>query len=340
MNPNLRLRWAIRLLIVVFLLAAPFMLNTFRLGLLAEVLIFGLAAASLHLLVGLTGLPSLGHSAYFGLGGYAAGLLSVYVTDSAWLGLGLAIVVGALFAIPAGWLSVRTSGITFLMLSLAFAEIIFSTSQSWRDFTGGSDGLSGIGNPEILPGVALDSVGSRYYYVAGVFVVLYWVLRRFVDSPVGWVLRGVSSNPERMASMGYNVVRYRLLAYVVAGVVGSVAGAMNVQYARFVAPDNVAFMISAFLLVMVILGGAKRLHGALIGAAILVLVRQELSSRFDSWELGLGLILVIVIYFLPGGVAGLFGSFGRKKREQEKALSAEPAVGTNNKSSDKTEVSA
>jgi branched-chain amino acid transport system permease protein len=340
MNPNMYSRWTIRVLIVVFLLAAPFILNTFRLGLLAEVLIFGLAAASLHLLVGLTGLPSLGHSAYFGLGGYAAGLLSVYVTDSAWLGLGMAIVVGALFALPAGWLSVRTSGITFLMLSLAFAEIIFSTSQSWRDFTGGSDGLSGIGNPEILPGVALDSVGSRYYYVAGVFVVLYWLLRRFVDSPVGWALRGVSSNPERMASMGYNVLRYRLLAYMVAGVVGSVAGAVNVQYARFVAPDNVAFMISAFLLVMVILGGAKRLHGALVGAAILVLVRQELSSRFDSWELGLGLILVIVIYFLPGGVAGLFDRFGRKKRNQDQNLSEKPATSPASKPSDKTEVTA
>lgn len=329
MMPNLRTRWILRAVILVVLLAAPFVLNNFRLGLLAEILIFGLAAVSLNLLVGVTGLPSLGHAAYFGLGGYAAGLASVHLTDSAWIGLLLAMVAGAVFAIPAGWLSVRTSGITFLMLSLAFAEILYSVSQSWRSLTGGSDGLVGIGSAEIVPGFALTSVPLRYYYVVAVFAVMYVVLRRFVDSPVGWALRGINSNPERMSSLGYNVRRYRLLAYVVAGVVGAVAGALHVQYARFAAPENVGFMISAFLLVMVILGGLKRLHGALIGAAILVLARNELSSRFDTWELGLGLILVLVIYLLPGGVAGVVDQLrGRGPRNKAPQQVETPAMST------------
>jgi branched-chain amino acid transport system permease protein len=314
MKPDLRARWIIRIVLLAALLAAPFALSTFRLGLLAEILIFGLAAVSLNLLVGVTGLPSLGHAAFFGLGGYAAGLTSVHLTQSAWLGLLLAIGVGLVFALPAGWLAVRTDGITFLMLSLAFAEILHSVSQTWRPVTGGADGLTGIGNVELWPGFAINSVPLRYYYVLIIVAVCYVAVRRFADSPVGWTLRGIKSNPERMSSLGYNVRRYRLAAYVVAGVVGSVAGALNVQYARFVSPDNMGFMISAFLLVMVLLGGAKRLHGALIGAAILILARHELSSRFDSWELGLGLILVLVIYFMPKGVAGLADVFVKGKR--------------------------
>ena len=299
---NLRKRWILRSFVLAALITAPFVLNTFRLGLLAEILIFGLAAASLSLLVG-AGLPSLGHAAYFGLGGYAAGLASVHMTNSAWIGLLIAAGTGAVFALPCGWVSVRLTGMTFLMLSLAIAEIVFSVSQSWRSLTGGSDGLAGVGNVEVLPGLPLTSIPQRYYYVLAVFVVLYLALRRFVDSPVGWTLRGIHSNPERMSSMGYNVRMYRLLAYMVASVVGAIAGALDVQYARFVSPDNLDFIVSALLLVMVLLGGSRHLHGALIGAGVLVVLRQELSSAFDSWEMGLGIILVLVIYLLPGGLA-------------------------------------
>ncbi|SDO24047.1 branched-chain amino acid transport system permease protein [Cryobacterium flavum] len=321
MNPNMYVRWAIRIVIIVALALAPFLLNTFRLSLLSEILILGLAAVSLSVLVGVTGLPSLGHAAFYGLGGYAAGLLSVHATDSAILGLLVAAVVGIIFAIPAGWLSVRTTGIVFLMLSLAFAELLFSLSQSLRWLTGGSDGLAGIRNPVLLPGIELSTVPSRYYYIAAVVVVVYIMVRRFVDSPFGHALSGINSNALRMDALGYNVSHYRRVAYSVAGVVGAVAGALNVQNARFVAPENFGFMTSAFLLVMVILGGVKRLHGALAGAAILVVARDELSSRFDSWELGLGLILVLVIYFLPGGVASIVERIAApfKKRREPRA---------------------
>lgn len=316
MQPNLRIRSLVRIVFLLALLTAPFVLNTFPLGMLAEIIIFGLAAVSLNLLIGVVGLPSLGHAAFFGLGGYAAGLTAVHLTNSAWIGLLAAVLLGTAFAFPAGWLAVRTNGITFLMLSLAFAQLLFSATQSWRSVTGGSDGLTGIGNVEIFPGFAITSVPLRYYYVLFIVAIVYLALRRFVDSPFGWTLRGIHANPERMSSLGYNVFRYRIAAYIVAGAVGSVAGALNVQYARFAAPENFSFMTSAFLLVMVLLGGLNRMHGALIGAAILILARHELSSRFDSWHLGLGIILVLVIYFLPTGVAGITESFGHRRKKE------------------------
>jgi branched-chain amino acid transport system permease protein len=300
-----RMRWVVRLAVLALLMAIPFIVNEYRVGLVAQILIFGLAAASLNVLVGVAGLPSLGHAAFFGVGGYAAGLTAIHLTQSVWVCLIMAALVGAALAVPAGLLSVRLGGITFLMLSLAIAEILYSASETWRDVTGGSDGLSGIPSLELFPGFALDLVVERYYFVVVIFAVLYMVLRRFVDSPTGWSLRGVTSNSERMASMGYDVNRYRFVAYVVAGVVGAVAGGLNVEYSRFASPEDLGFALSSLLLVIVILGGRKRLEGAIIAAAIIVYIRQELSSQFNTWEFGLGLILVLVIYFLPGGLSGV-----------------------------------
>lgn len=322
MKPDLRIRWMLRFATAIGMLVAPFLLTPFRLSLLTEAVVFAVAAIGVYLLTGLSGLPTLGAAAYFGLGGFSAGLLSVHFTGSAWLGLLVATTIGVAFAVPMGWLSVRTSGTVFLMLSLAIAQLLFSAAQAFPGVSGGSDGLVGVKLPELFPGFVLDSVPLRYYWFVLIFFIIYILSRRFDDSPIAWTLRGIRSNPERMSALGYNVKSTMLLIYVVAGGVGALSGAMYSQHARYVGTETLAFLTSAILLLMVLIGGARYLQGAIIGAAIIVFVRHELSTRFDSWELGLGVLIVLIMYFLPSGLSSLPDRFREARR---KRAAVEPA---------------
>lgn len=316
MKPDLRIRWMLRIATAVALLLAPFLLSSFRLSLLTEAVVFAVAAIGVYMLTGLSGLPTLGAAAYFGLGGFAAGLLSVHFTGSAVLGLLVAMAVGTLFAVPMGWLSVRTSGTVFLMLSLAIAQLLFSLAQAFPKVSGGSDGLVGVKLPELFPGFFLNSVPLRYYWFVLIFFIVYVLARRLDDSPIAWTLRGIRTNPQRMAALGYNVKATLLLIYVIAGGVGALSGAMYSQHARYVGTETLAFLTSAILLLMVLLGGARYLQGAIIGAGIIVFVRHELSTRFDSWELGLGVLIVLIMYFLPSGLSSLPDRIRESKRKR------------------------
>ena len=299
--------WARVAVIAAVLLVAPLPLNDFRTGLLTEILIFGLLAASLDVLVGYTGLPSLGHATYFGVGGYVAALAARGMTDSAPVGL-LAATVGALAVAGAtGWLAVRTRGVYFLMLTLAFAQLLFSLAVTWAPVTGGANGLS-VPRFALLPGdrgLLLDGPLVFYYYVLAAFALGYFLLHRLVTSPFGRSLVGLRENEARMRSVGYSVLGYKLAAFCVAGAVGGFAGALFVQHQRFISPTNVSFEISALVLIMVIMGGSGTLYGPVAGAALVLLIRDELSSRFQHWELLLGLVFIGFVYFLPRGAAGL-----------------------------------
>jgi branched-chain amino acid transport system permease protein len=308
-------QWLARVSIILVLLVAPLILNTYRLGLLGEILIFGLAAASVDLLIGYTGLPTLGHAALFGLGGYAAGLLMTNYTGNLFLALVAAIAVGAVFAVVTGIVAVRAHGIYFLMLTLAFAELVRSLAISWNSLTGGTDGLAGIPQPTLLPNgeIELDLVG-RYYFVVVSVLLAYWLMRRFVDSPFGRSLVGIATNPDRMRSLGYAVHRRMVIAYVVAGMVGAFAGGLHASFTRFVSPEIVTLKISAFLLVMVLLGGVRRLYGAMLGALMVILLREELTARFGTWELGLGMLMLLIVYFLPHGLSGIVDRRGESQR--------------------------
>lgn len=296
--------WLRRLPVLALLVLLPYVLGTFRLGLLTEVLIFGLLAASLDLLVGFTGLPSLGHATYFGVGGYAAALVARNLTGNVLLGLLVAVVVAALVAVVTGWLAVRTRGVYFLMLTLAFAQLLFSLALTWQPVTGGSNGLS-VPTIDLLPGVTLTSTLRFYFFVLVVFGLGYLTLRRVVDSPFGRSLVGVRENEARMRSLGYSTLRYKLAAFVIAGAFGGLAGGLFAYFQRFISPDNVAFQISALALIMVIVGGVGTLYGPVIGAAFILLLRDELSARFENWEIMLGAVFVLFVYFLPTGLGGL-----------------------------------
>ncbi|MGH3356522.1 MAG: ABC transporter permease subunit [Nocardioidaceae bacterium] len=303
--------WLLRLCLLAVLVGAPFAISTFRLSLLTEILIFGLLAASLDLLVGYTGLPSLGHATYFGVGGYAAVLVAEHVTGNPLVALGVAVATATVVALGTGWLAVRTHGVYFLMLTLAFAQLLFSLAITWEPVTGGFNGLSML--PGELAGLELDEL-VLYFYVLVVVVLAYCALRLVTRAPFGRALVGIHQNEARMRSLGYSTFGYKLASFTVAGAFGGLAGALFVQFNRFISPTTVAFEISALVLIMVIMGGVGTLYGPVLGAALVLLLRDELSARFEHWELLLGLVFIVFVYALRGGLAELFGLVGRRLR--------------------------
>lgn len=287
---------------------APALLSDFRLFLLTEILVFGLFAASLDLLVGYGGLPSLGHAAYLGVGSYATALVAIHYTGDAFAGLAAGGAAGGAIALVTGLLAVRTRGVYFLMLTLAFAQLLFTLAITWDSLTEGANGLP---TPQVtLPGDEGESVlagrNGFYYYALIAFLVGMTVLWAVVRSPFGRALRGVRENEPRMRSLGYGVGRYKLAAFCIAGAVAGFAGALTVQQASYMSPSGMSFEISALALIAVIVGGRATLVGPVLGAAFVFVIRDELSSAFaENWRLVLGLVFVFVVYVLPRGIGGI-----------------------------------
>ena len=301
----MRPRLLVGVAVLVVLAMVPLFVAPYETGILSRILIFALLAVSLDVLVGITGLPSLGHAAYFGIGAYTAGWLSINVTAEAPVPLLAAALAGAVAAAATGWLAVRSSGIFFLMLTLAIGELIFQLAQQWESVTGGSNGLFGI--PAVrLAGSPLTLAGFVYWYVLAGFVIGYAVLRVVSASPFGAVLRGIRDNEPRMRSLGYSPFRYKYAAFVLAGAVAGLAGGLLAAQARLVTTADVGFTTAALALLAVVIGGAGTLWGACLGAALVVLVRDALGPRLDGHgPLVLGLVFILAVYLLPRGFAGL-----------------------------------
>jgi branched-chain amino acid transport system permease protein len=305
--PRRRLGWPAGLVTVAVLAVAPFFLATYAATTLTRILVFALLAVSLDLLVGVTGLPSLGHGAYFGVGAYAAGYVAIHTTRSGPVALLVAALVGAAVAAVAGAVAVRAHGVFFLMLTLAIGEVVQQLAESLRTVTGGSNGLYGIPATAVA-GVALTNVGYLYWYVLTAFVLGFLVLRLVVASPLGETLRGIRDNEPRMRALGYRTFRYKLAAYVVAGAVAGLAGGLLAAQQRLVTPADAGFETSIVALLAVIIGGAGTLWGPCLGAAVVVLVRDWLGPSLGGHgSLVLGAVFVAVVFLLPGGVAGLGG---------------------------------
>ncbi|MCW2582430.1 MAG: Amino acid/amide transporter rane component, family [Klenkia sp.] len=296
--------------VLVLLALVPFVVDPFGTSTLSRVLVFALFACSLDLLVGITGLPSLGHAAYFGVGAYTAGLVSIHVTAEAPVPVLAGMVAGGLAAATTGWLAVRNNGVFFLMLTLAIGELVFQLAQSASSVTGGSNGLFGI--PAVrIAGEPLTLPGYVYWYVLAVAALGFAGLWTISRSPVGAVLRGIRDNEPRMRSVGYSPFRYKLAAFVLAGAFAGLAGGLFAAQVRLVTPSEVGFELGALALLAVILGGAGSLWGPVLGAAVVVLVRDGLGPSLDGHgPLVLGIVFVLAVYLLPRGFAGLAG-FGR-----------------------------
>jgi branched-chain amino acid transport system permease protein len=291
--------------VLVVLAAVPLFLAPFATTTITRILVFALFAASLDLLVGVTGLPSLGHAAYFGSGAYAAGWVSIHVTAQAPVPLLAGAAVGALAAALTGWITVRSAGVFFLMLTLAIGETVQQVANTWDSVTGGANGLTGI--PAVrVAGEPLTNAGFVHWYVLAVFVAGFALLWLVARSPFGDALRGIRDNEPRMRAIGYPTALHKYAVFVLAGGVAGLAGSLLAAQARFVALPDLGFLTASFALLAVIIGGAGSLWGACLGAALVILVRDALGPGLGGHgTLVLGAVFVLAVYLLPRGAAGL-----------------------------------
>jgi branched-chain amino acid transport system permease protein len=307
-------RWILAGGALALLLALlPFVLSSYHLGLETKMLIIALFAMSLDLLLGYAGLDSLGHAPFFGIAAYTVGLLSLRLGTSWWLAFPAGLIagggVGALF----GLLALRARGSYFLMITLALAQVLWGIAFGWRTLTGGDDGLPNIPRPDLgLPWPLTDNTPFYYFVllIAGAAAVL---LAAIVQSPFGYALRGIRESESRMLALGYNVWRYKYLAFVLAALFSGLAGCLYVYFNRFVSPEYLHVIRSAEVLIMVILGGAGTLIGPAIGAGVIVFLEDMMSSYTQRWLTVLGLVYVVVTLFAPRGLIGLVHDYRQRR---------------------------
>jgi branched-chain amino acid transport system permease protein len=299
--------------------SSPFA-SRFATTLVRDALILAIFALSLDLLVGRAGMPSLGHAAFFGGGAYAAGIAGQRLaTDQLAVTLGSAALVGALLALVIGVLVVRSEGIFFLMLTLALAQIVFAIAFQWTAVTGGSNGLSGIGRP-MLASVDFSTPDLMYVLVAVTFVLTALVLWGLARSPYGRALIGVRENERRMRALGYDTARLRLSAFVIAGTIAGIAGALSAYSTRFVSAQDAGLGNSVRAFVTVLVGGAGTIGGPIVGSALVSLIERVVPSLLPPdlriSEALLGLVFIGFVLFARQGMAGLGRSAGHWVRHR------------------------
>ena len=299
-----------------FLLALiPLFASTFYIQLGAKIIIMSIFALSLDLLVGHTGMVSLGHAAYFGLAGYVLAFLSPqYQAANLWLTLTAAVIVSAMAALIIGFFVVRTSGVYFIMVTLASGQMLYSVFHDTK-IGGGSDGMYVYVRPELPIGgikpIDLESPTHFFYFALTVMVVVYAFLSKLLHAPFGRALAGIKVNEERMRSIGYPIFNYKLGAFVLAGAIAAVAGYLAACQFGFVNPEILAWQHSGIVLMMVILGGMGKLHGAVLGAFGYTILQEILSAPVllgpygKHWQLAMGSLIVLIVLALPRGLAGL-----------------------------------
>ena len=279
----------------------------------SRVMIFAIAAVALDLLVGYGALISFGHAAFVGLGAYAVGILSAYGITDALVSLPAALAVSAAYAFLTGVVCLRTKGVYFIMITLAFGQMAFFTASSLAPF-GGDDGLT-IAARNTVAGFALLRNERAFYYVV-LFCLLgaYLFCRALVGSRFGRVVRGAKENPVRVATIGFDVYRFQLATYVIAGALAGLSGFLLANATEFVSPAYMSWQRSGELIVMVLLGGLGSLDGAIIGAAAYLLTEEWLSGVTEHWKVIFGPALVLIVLFARGGLLGLASALVRRLR--------------------------
>lgn len=299
-------------LLIAGLASLPLWAPRFAVSIAAEVFIFGIAAMSLNLLLGYTGLVSMGHAAFFAFGGYAAGLIAKGVTTSFWVTAPAGVLAAAALALVIGAFALRTAAVTFLMITLAAGQMLYALAIKWRQVTGGSDGLIGIPRPTGF-GIPMD--GARIYLIALILcLTVYWLLRRMLDAPFGRTLIGIRENEGRMRALGCNVWAYKLAAFVLAGGLAGLAGVLFTQFQGFISPSEVHWYRSGQLLIMIVIGGVDSLLGPLLGSFVVVAVQDWLSSKTMRWMTYLGLLFIGSVLVGRGGLVGLWRTLMRAAR--------------------------
>jgi branched-chain amino acid transport system permease protein len=291
-------------IVILILLVVPLFIGSVPTRYLSEILILGLFAMAYDYMYGYTGMVSFGHAAPFGLGAYTIALpITRFGFDNLLVLLVLAFVVALLYGFIVGWISMGTADTYFAILTLAFAQIVFLIFDHMSDYTGGDDGV-----PVTLPDLFGYSMYDRtvfYYFAAVVCVASMYVLYRLVQSPLGAVLKGVRENRQRMKYLGYNERYYRISAFTVSCGFSGIAGALLAMSASFTHPDFLFFIRSGEVVVYTVIGGAGTLFGPILGAALVYMAEELLSGVVEWWLIPVGILLILVMIYAPGGIWGI-----------------------------------
>jgi branched-chain amino acid transport system permease protein len=280
--------------------------NIFVLTLFTRIVIFALAAASLNLIMGYGGMMSFGHAAYLGIGGYAVGILAHEGIGSGFIQWPVAIAVSGLFALAVGALSLRTRGVYFIMITLAFAQMAYYVASGLARY-GGDDGLTIYKRSDFGGLINLSSRVQFYYLCLACLFGGVYLIWRIVNSRFGLVVQGLRSNEARMQAIGFPANRYRLVCFVISGMMCGLAGALLANNTDFVSPAAMYWTRSGDLMVMVILGGMGSLFGPVIGTIAFLLLEEFLSQITEYWAMILGPMLLLIVLFGRGGIMGLLG---------------------------------
>ena len=308
----------------VILVAGAFA-SDYVMGIIAEVMIFGIFAMSLNLLVGYTGMMSFGHAAFFGMSTYTVIALGVHLGVSGWVGLCVGVFASTVLAMLIGVFCIQVSGISFLMLTMAFSQLLYAAALKWRNVTGGSDGLTGFVAPDLF-GVSLaQSASARYAVVSIGFLLVVLLFSCLVRSPLGSIFVGIRENEQRMRAIGYPVQRFKLLAFAISGALAGVAGALYAFFNAYVSTDILHWQQSGDAMIMVVLGGSGTVLGPVAGAAIFVLLKNIISSHNEYWAFWVGTIFILCVMCLKQGVLGflvdLLDTCESKKRNARRNVS-------------------
>ncbi len=276
-----------------------------------DALLFGAVALSLDLLMGYSGLVSFGHAAFFGLGAYSTAVLLERGVLSLWLCLGLGAVVVGAYALTVSYFATTRRGIYFALLTLIFAEVIYTFFRYTQTF-GGSDGIQGLPASQVWPGVAIDTPARLYYLVVAYLLLAYLACRALVRSHFGQVLVAIRENEDRARFLGYNVQRYKMGVCMISAILTGLAGALYPGRAAYATPDLLHWSISGEFLIMVMIGGLGTLVGPIIGGVFFTVLQEKVSSYVQWYNIVIGLVLVLIVLFVPRGLLGFRHALRRR----------------------------
>ena len=315
MRPATSMRGTIALFVILALVppVALALHQPYYLTFLSRVMIFGLAALSLNLILGFGGMTSLGHAAFLGVGAYTVGLLIQGGVTNGFVHFAAAIVFGALVALVIGAVCLRTGGLSFIMLTLASAQLLYFIATGLKQY-GGDDGFSFRGRSDFGLGFSLADDATLYWFILGWLALATLIVHRTVHSRFGLALRGIRSNETRIASIGLHAYRYKLAAFVLSGTICAVAGALLANLAQFVSPSYMHWARSAELLLMVLLGGMGSVIGPIAGAAVFMFLEEGLALVTPHWPVLMGAILIAVVLYARNGLAELAARIFRTTR--------------------------
>jgi len=286
----------------------------------SEIWIFAIFGLGLNLLLGYTGLLSFGQSTFFGSAAYVAGYLLKHHGINVVLALGVGAGVGALSALLVGYLCVQRSGLYFIMLTFALNQLFYFTAYQWTSVTGGEDGMPGIARPALL-----DDAYAFYAFVALLFVLALWAMKRIVGSPLGRILQAIRENELRAEAVGYHTARFKLGAFVIAGAFSGLAGVLYALLFGIVPLEAIGFVFSGNVVFATLIGGSGSLYGPVIGAFVFIWLSESVSTVWARWPLLLGVAFVIVVLFFRGGVVEAWSRLGSWRSSRQKT-SASPSA--------------